>query len=145
VDIKIKNITTSDIDKCVLSHKDTHVFWLPNNSILKIRRTSNQVYIATMFLTAKGRLDENTNELNIRTRLRLVYQIAFFLGLIFILSFLFARDLTINGSPDPTLSEKLIFVSVGLGIWTFLSLPLIGLKRDFNKKLRTILETKGQC
>ena len=145
MDIQIKNITTSDLDNCASSHKDAPTFLLPTNSILKIQRTTNQIYIATMFLTATGHVDENTKDLNIKIRSRIVFQIIYFLGLIFILSFLFAKDVTLNGNTNPSFFQKLTFVSVGLLLWSSPILLFIGLKRDFNHKIRTIFNAKTQC
>jgi hypothetical protein len=95
-----------------------------------------------MLIRAVGYFSESTSNFELTIRIRIVFRIAFFLGLIFILLFLFSSDVTLNGNSSPTLSDKLIFTGVGLALWTLLFLPLVGYRRDFANKIMTILSSK---
>lgn len=140
VTIKIKNISADDIDAWVhkVGQKSTFRL-LPTNSILSVRRTSSKIKIDGMLMSADGHLSDSASDLEITVRIRTTFKLAFFLGLVFILFFLFAAQVTLNGNPDPTVLERLVFVSVGLALWTFIFIPLLGYRRDFGEKIKTSL------
>ncbi|MGV6860193.1 MAG: hypothetical protein ACWA41_00385 [Putridiphycobacter sp.] len=113
------------------------------NEITHAKLKKDTIVLSGKICKAIGQLDEHKDSIHIDLKVRLRREFVFFglLVLIILSGFIWGENVTINGDSNPTLSQRIEIVAIGLIV--FLAIPsfiLRQVRNDFKRKVEKLIK-----
>jgi len=124
-----------------INNEKSFIFF-PSNKIIKAKVKNSEFILQSMFCKGIGQFKSRQGSLEIDLKIRLKRQFIF-LGIfiiIFLTSFIWSQNVTINGDSNPSIWHRIGFAVVGLACFSIPTLILLRLRNRFEIKVKNLLE-----
>lgn len=146
MNLEIENISTEDVDNLIASNRSRTILFSPIDIPFYISRKNNALKIKGLLFKATGIIDSVNRQVILSIKFRTTYKIVAFLVALFLIGFLLSNKVTLNGNSNPTIIDKLVFVSVGIVLLIIIPYSLLNrIKSNFKNKTKQLLEKKNWC
>lgn len=140
----IENINIDEIDYLIDSNRSKIIFLSAIDTPLKVSRRKNILEINGLIFKSTGIIDSVNRQIIFNIKLRTTYKIVAFFVVFFLISFLFTHKIILNGDSNPSIIDRLIFVSIGIIMLIIMPYSVLNrLQSNFKNKTKQLLENKN--
>ncbi|MFZ1664937.1 MAG: hypothetical protein WBO28_01695 [Flavobacteriales bacterium] len=119
------------------------ILFFPSNKIMQGKLENNEFEMSGLFCKAKGQINElnDSSTLDLKVRLKTVFYVLGIFIVLFMTSFLWVENVTINGDSEPTIWKRIVAVAIGLLVFLIIPRLILNvLKNDFEMKVLKLIK-----